>query len=164
MKIIILAESRKFEKYGRFLQTGLCHDAECSMIFLPEREKSREGLIKVIKQKAPDILLTVDLLGFEQCTLTDNIAYNLLDCKQIHLLLHEGLENEKFLNKQLSIAMFFYVQNTAYYEHLMTNYAGLPYLGKISNWQTGDSESEWRVNAEILIGIIKEVMEACHLH
>ena len=83
---------------------------------LNERFENRVGfsviplqgdLIGKIKKMNPELLLTVDLAGFDRVTLTDNIAYNLLDCKQVHVICGKTLQNEKALEKALSIAMFF---------------------------------------------------------
>lgn len=84
-----------------------------------------------IKECQTDLLITFDLQGFQYCTLTDGIAYNLLDCKQVHFLLGRDLENEKYLAKQLSIAMFFFCANQDYYEYLLEKYPEIPYLEKI---------------------------------
>ena len=56
------------------------------ILHVPEK---RMNIISEIKALQPEILITADLPGFEQCTLTDNISYNLLDCKQLHLLFHD---------------------------------------------------------------------------
>lgn len=81
-----------------------------------------------IKRKAPDLLITLDLAGFDRTTFTDGVAYNLLDCKQLHLLLREGLEQETLLKKPLSIAMFFACAGETYAGYLRRNYPDIPWL------------------------------------
>ncbi len=66
------------------------------------------NLNSTIKSKEADVLLTIELARFDRVTLTDNISYKLLDCKQIHSVLHAYLGNEHFLNKIHSITMFFW--------------------------------------------------------
>ena len=55
-----------------------------------------------------DLIITFDLVGFEQTTLMGGISYNLVNSKFVNFLLHENLQNEKYLSKQLSLSMFFY--------------------------------------------------------
>jgi hypothetical protein len=127
---------------------------------------SRIGLNKVfgqLKEVSPDILITSDLAGFEQATLTDNLSYNLLDCKQIHLLFHEHLQNERFLEKPLSIAMFFYCLGDAYYQYLSGTYQNLPYLQKINGWKEGTDEACCMDNAEVISSIVSDVSKKCKL-
>ncbi|MCM1542994.1 MAG: hypothetical protein NC121_17280 [Blautia sp.] len=123
-----------------------------------EKQKNLIGEIKALR---PDLLITADLSGFEQCTLTDNVSYNLLDCKQLHLLLHEKLPNEQYLKKQQSIAMFFYCAGSAYYEYLHKYYPHLPYLKEMPGWQFERNEKAVNKNAEILYGVFLEVLHEC---
>lgn len=47
-----------------------------------------------------ELVLTVDLLEFEQRTLTNNLSYNIMDCKQVHLLLGKPATGESCLRRQ----------------------------------------------------------------
>lgn len=120
-------------------------------------------ILREVKAFRPDILVTVDLQGFEQCTLTDNLSYNLLGCKQIHLLLHDRLRNERCLDKQLSIAMFFYCAGHDHYEYLCNRYPNLPYLKELSGWQAGRNAGAAEQNAELLYGVFREVLRECRI-
>ena len=95
------------------------------------------------KMEAKDLLVTFNLSGFEQQTLTGGIFYNLLDCKQIHILLEEHLPCEEKLSLPLSISMFFFCKGQAYYEYLLNTYPDIPYMGKIDEW---DDEGDTLVN------------------
>ncbi len=71
--------------------------------------KGKEDILSEIKGFDPDLLMTWNLEGFEMCTIMDAIAYNLLHCRQLHLLSGTGWnteENRKILTKQLSLTMF----------------------------------------------------------
>lgn len=117
----------------------------------------------VVKAEA-DLFVTFNLQGFEQSTLTDGIAYNLLNCRQIHILLDTQVSNEQFLSKQLSIAMFFYCVDTAYCEYLGKQYPDIPYLKEIHGWRCVEAEvRDTEENAGILCNIIREVAEICHI-
>lgn len=151
IRIVII--SSPYTEQAAFFQRfreKLEREEGAEVIFLPYDAKERKDLIGDIKALSPQLLITTDLSGFEQCTLTDNISYNLLDCKQLHVLFHENLPNERYLKKQLSISMFFYCAGTAYYGRLRRQYPDLPYLEELSGWKNGTSEETAQENAEVL--------------
>jgi len=59
-----------------------------------------------LKKKKIDLLVTYNLAGFELSTLTDGLAYNLLDCRQFHFIENDDCNNSEFLRKQKSVNMF----------------------------------------------------------
>ena len=70
-------------------QRILCRNQNHSLIVVQYDSRKERDVCGKVKKEAPDLLITTNLWGFEQCTLTDNLALNLLNCKQIHLLLHK---------------------------------------------------------------------------
>ena len=116
-----------------------------------------------IKAGAPDLLVTFNLEGFQNSTLTDCVSYNLLDCKQVHVILNDNLPNERFLQKQLSISMFFYCTVKRYYEQLKNAYHDIPYLKLLEGWQRGTEESAWKHNAALLAAAVEDVARVCGL-
>jgi hypothetical protein len=162
MKIAIVCDEKsifKKEGFRRRLEDG----TGCEMVWLDAAKTGVNRLFGQLKELSADILITTDLLGFEQATLTDNLSYNLLDCKQIHLLLHEHLKNESLLKKQLSIAMFFYCMGDTYYQYLSGTYQNLPYLQKITGWKEGTDAACCVDNAEVISGIIRDVIRQCKM-
>lgn len=115
------------------------------------------------KEELYDIIMTFDLYQFNKTTLTDNISYNLLPCKQIHIITKDNLPNEKYLEKQLSISMFFYCMDSKYYHYLLEKYPDIPYLKEVKGWKSSDDEKSAETNANILSEIIEEVMQICHM-
>ncbi|MBQ0027008.1 MAG: hypothetical protein KBS96_00245 [Lachnospiraceae bacterium] len=103
-----------------------------------------------LKEYGPDILISYNLAGFELCTLTDSVSYNLLDCKQIHWIEKKDCENEKYLNKVLSIAMFFATESASVYEYISETYDTIPALYNYSEHK-GDN-----VIAKAVVDIIRE--------
>lgn len=165
MKVVIVAKEQSiFEKYSELFKEEIEQSLECQVTYLFQNGRGRGKMIGAIQNASPDILLTVDLEGFEQCTLTDNISYNLLNCKQIHLLLHEGLENEKYLSRQLSIAMFFFCAGDAYFSYLESTYSQLPYLKEIAGWKPAMDKDSAKADAKALCSVLKEVRKECRLH
>ena len=161
-KLIIVSEQTMKPVYGleRF-QEKLSRAGNAEVTCMRYASGERRDIIGEIKSLHPDLLITVDLAGFEQCTLTDNISYNLLDCKQLHLLLHENLPNEPYLAGQLSIAMFFYCAGDAYYDALLRRYPNLPWLKKLPGWQNGADKLTGNHNGEILLTAFQEVLREC---
>lgn len=158
MKIMIITEQplnnicgmdefrRKLTEENKAEVSCLCYTAE-----------NAEDVFREIKSWDTELLITVDLPGFEQCTLTDNVAYNLLRCKQFHLLLHEHLPNEPYLAKPLNISMFFYCVSEVYRERLQQQYLDLPYLKVLEGWQSGEDLSAREGNAQVLYMAYEEV-------
>ncbi len=117
-------------------------------------------IIGDIRGKSVDLLVTVDLAGFDRSTFTDGVAYNLLDCKQVHLLLHRELENEKYLAKPLSIAMFFGCVGEAYGEYLLQKYPTLPWLKVLDNKYEAQIDNN---HEKETVRLIEEVLKECRL-
>lgn len=153
---------------GRCMQKGeieklmtKCFKQDRVVLF--EGNDSRQKILEKVAASSDSLLLTFDLHGFEWCTLTDNISYNLLPCKQIHIITKDKLPNEKYLEKQLSISMFFYCMDSKYYQYLLEKYPDIPYLKEVKGWKSSDDEKSAETNANILSKIIEEVMQICHM-
>ena len=104
--------------------------------------------------EAEDLLVTFNLSGFEQQTLTGGISYNLLNCKQIHILLDNNLPCEEKLALPLSISMFFFCRGQDYYKYLQNTYPEMPFLQMIDEWDDEGSA---------LADIITNVASLCHI-
>ena len=57
-----------------------------------------------IQFSGADLVVTVNLYGFEFTTLTGGISYNLWNTKFVHFLLDENLPDEKYLAHQIGRA------------------------------------------------------------
>lgn len=160
-KILVAAvlkqDSDSLDVASRFLGlAGQRENVEIGGILFSD--PGQKDIISKIKVLHPDLLVTIDLQGFEQGTLTDNISYNLLDCKQLHLLLHDQLPNEHFLSRQLSIAMFFCCAGNSYFEYLKQCYPNLPYLKVLQGWRADTGKDAEAQNAETLYRAFQEVL------
>lgn len=129
------------------------------LVWSAEKPAARED----IRKAEADLFVDFNLWGFEQGTLAGSIAYNLLDCKQIHILLDDTLPNEKQLEKQLSIAMFFYCVDAQYCQYLSERYPEIPYLKEVKGWKRTEAADAAENNAGLLCGIVEEVMRICHM-
>ena len=61
---------------------------------------------------------------------------------------------EKYLEKQLSISMFFYCADHDYYEYLLKTYPDIPYLKEISQ-NAG--------MADVMCRIVMEIAQMCNI-
>lgn len=87
-------------------QIALC-GAEIEWADTFEKTK-RQLLLGLIKKRPPDILVSYNYAGFEWATLTDGLGYNLIPCKQIHVV-DKGYTNENVArNKIRGINLFIY--------------------------------------------------------
>lgn len=113
---------------------------------------------KEVNEMGIDLVITFDLCGFNHSTLTDGIAYNLLDCKQIHFLKNRNLSNEMYLSKPLSISMFFFCFDFEYYNYLIKKCPDIPFLEVINMVA---EEDELESYAKSLYAVIEKVADAC---
>jgi len=103
------ADKERLEDMGEGLRRqleSLKNSVETDMRFIDTRSTVRNTLINQIKTIEPDILVTYNMAGFEFSTLTDGIAYNLIDCRQIHFLINDSIPNLHMLENNLSLNMF----------------------------------------------------------
>lgn len=150
MKILIITP--KANRYAEKLRDSLCKDydvrtAECDL------EKGYPH--QILSAETFDLIITFDLVGFEQTTLMGGISYNLVNSKFVNFLLHENLKNEKCLSKQLSLSMFFYCTDREYETYLREHYPDIPYLKTLQG-------SEETVEATMR-SAAEEVLAECHL-
>ena len=110
---------------------------------------------ELLSKESFDLIITFELVGFEQTTLMGGISYNLVNSKFVNFLLHENLKNEKYLSKQLSLSMFFYCAGEEYAAYLREHYPDIPYLKILQG-------SEETVEAAMRLAV-EEVLAECHL-
>ena len=119
-------------------------------------------MIGDISSQTPELLLTIDLAGFDRVTLTDNVAYNLLDCKQLHVICSGHLKNEQVLEKTLSIAMFFAIATQEKYRELVEGYPHIPWISYMESWNS--REEVYSANNVVQIAeILNDVIKECRL-
>ena len=129
------------------------------MIFFIFRKPGDEhNIMNEIRSYEPDVLITEDLEGFEMCTLTDAVSYNLIHCRQFHVIRsgvphngdlskekstyrntsggrdhEESLPNERYLGKQLSLVMTFVCTDEGMAKRLAAEYPDLPEIVKCND-------------------------------
>lgn len=153
MKIVIAQNEKGKEKLLEELKEKLLRSCPAAVVEILWDEGKGELPYEEIRKADPELFINFDLAGFEQTTLTGGVVYNLLNAKQIHILLKDNLANEKYLQKQLSISMFFYCIGHRYLEHLSRSYPDIPFLKEIG--EDG--------GADAICQAAMEVMEICHI-
>ena len=98
------------------------------------------------------VLITFDLAGFQLKTLTNNIWYNLLPCRQIHIITTCKNELMTYLNNPLSISMFFFCVTEGQKNTLSTGYENIPWLRVLNSWQ----ENPAKALSDVLTTVISE--------
>ena len=116
-----------------------------------------------IQFSGADLVVTVNLYGFEFTTLTGGISYNLWNTKFVHFLLDENLPDEKYLAHPLSISMFFFCKGTGYQKYLQKRYPLSPYLEAITGWREDAGEKAVKENAACLAALVWKAAEKCGL-
>lgn len=156
MKLILLStgmENKKMIQELKQLLSNFWNSVE-------DYTLNSENLQK-IQSAGPNLVITINLVGFEFTTLTGGISYNLWNTKFVHFILEKHLKNEVFLNKPLSISMFFYCKGRAYTEYLRERYPMLPYLEEIAGWKEGSDQNVLRDNAGKMAAVIERTAKKC---
>ena len=133
MKVLMIGSTAgKLHKAEKEIKCGLeSHGNTCAGIYREPGDV--RNIMKEIREYAPDLMITEDLEGFEMCTLTDAVSYNLIHCRQLHLLLSEDLTNERYLAKQLSLLMTFVCPDTDRAAALKDKYPDIPEITDMDN-------------------------------
>lgn len=130
MKIVFVAPEGGIIERNREEIQKLFSDAECR--FVIRNSIKPENVLAKIKEETPDLLVTENLEGFEMETLTDAVAYNLLHNRQLHMMWDIPTGYAKYLEKQLSLWMYFYAKDEACVQMLQSRYPNLPGVYEMS--------------------------------
>ncbi len=133
MKVLLIGSTAgRLHKNTKEVTEALeSHGHACTAIYRSPGDA--RNIMKEIREFAPDLMITEDLEGFEMCTLTDAVSYNLIHCRQLHLLLSEELSNERYLAKQLSLLMTFVCPDPARVAALKDKYPDIPEITTVEN-------------------------------
>lgn len=159
MKLILLASKTENVELLQELQKLLSANSQNII----EQYTLGSDNLQRVQNGGADLVITINLPGFEFTTLTGGISYNLWNTKFVHFLLKRNLKNEPVLEKPLSISMFFYCVGREYKEYLQKNYPDLPYLEEITGWDKGTDRKAAKSNAEKMAAAICEVAQKCNL-
>lgn len=126
MITVIVAPAGGFFHKNRDRISDRSEAAGNDVFFIFREKNDRRNIMSEIKSRTPDLLITEDLEGFEMCTLTDAVSYNLVHCRQMHCIFTPHPENEPYLNKQLSLVMTFVCPDETEKARLLQTYPDIP--------------------------------------
>lgn len=159
MKLILLASKTENAELLQELQKILSVNPQNTV----EQYTLGSDNLQRVQNAGADLVITINLSGFEFTTLTGGISYNLWNTKFVHFLIKRNLQNERIMEKPLSISMFFYCLGKEYKEYLQKNYPNIPYLEEITGWEKGTDRKSVRSNAEKMAAVICETAHKCNL-
>lgn len=159
MKLILLAGETENKELLRELKRILSVNPQNTV----EQYTLGPENLQRVQNAGADLVITINLSGFEFTTLTGGISYNLWNTKFVHFLIKRNLQNERIMEKPLSISMFFYCLGKEYKEYLQKNYPNIPYLEEITGWEKGTDRKSVRSNAEKMAAVICETAHKCNL-
>lgn len=87
------------------------------------------------------LLITFNLAGFQLKTLANNIWYNLLPCRQMHIITSCDNELLSYLDMPLSISMFFFCTSEEQKRTLSTHFNNIPWLKVLDFWTQNPVQS-----------------------
>ena len=88
-------------------------------------------LSQQLSLSAPDIIITLDLAGFELKTLTGECLFNTLPAKMLNIIHGDQPEYHNYISKKLSLSMLFY-DMTGHDHQLPGKYKNMRYYYPIS--------------------------------
>lgn len=159
MKLILLASKTENKELLQEFQKILSANTQN----IVRQYSPGPGNLQKIQYAGADMVVTVNLSGFEFTTLTGGISYNLWDTKFVHFLIKRNLKNEPVLDKPLSISMFFYCSGKEYKKYLQKKYPHLPYLEEITGWEKGTDFKAAKINAGKMVFAIYKIAKEYNL-
>ena len=96
---------------NQLIQLSSCPNMDSNLDFFYANTSSlekRNQLMAAISFYNPDLLVSYNLAGFELSTLADSLSYNLIDCRQFHIINKRNLPNEMYLSILRSLNLFLF--------------------------------------------------------
>ena len=157
---LILPPDKEYRELEKKLTDSL-REKGCEVLISTIGAGEKNAALIINECRECDLLIVLDMAGFEAETLTGGRYYNLMNCKQVHFLLSGWREKERYMNRPLSIAMFFYVAGQENFDRLKTEYEQLPYLKLLEGWNPSQTAGSDNVSA--IMAAVEEVCVVCGL-
>lgn len=72
------------------------------------KQSNTSAICQKLSQSSPDLIITLDLAGFELRTVTGECLLNMLPCKTCNIIWGDKPAYKEYLTGKLSLAMLFY--------------------------------------------------------
>lgn len=102
-----------------------------STVIPVSQEISPDNYMNMLVRLDADFLVTFGMAGFEWRALMEQVRYNTLFAKQIHILMGNLTHYDYYLRKEYGIQCFFFTDNEGLFEDWKRKYPLLPYFEKI---------------------------------
>lgn len=96
--------------------------------------------IAKLKELHPYAVFTIDRMGFDCKTVGDDISYNTIPCRMIHILTKAPWEYEN-LNQRYNFTMFFYCLKDEYEKEIRKNFDRIINVKSLGDVIQTDNES-----------------------
>lgn len=111
MKIVILSNTNKFPYHTQI--TKALNNTASSVLFCAyfvdiSNKTPISSISQQLSTECPDVIITLDLAGFELRTLTGESLLNMLPCKVCNIIWGDKPEYSNYLSGKLSLSMLFY--------------------------------------------------------
>lgn len=133
---------------------------EAAEMFVSETVSPDYYMNELVRLKE-DFLVTFAMAGFSWRGLMEQVRFNTLDAKQIHILIGELPQYDFFLQKEFGIHSFFFADNQKIVKNWKHKYQLVPFLKEMPALYLAErlTEEEKRLNRGNLEGVLQEVME-----
>lgn len=111
MNIIVLSDTLKFPYHNQItkaLKTIFSTNGSNAQFIDISIKTPMSELSRQLSSLPADIIITLDLAGFELRTITGECLLNMLPCKVCNILWGDKPEYNKYLTGKLSLSMLFY--------------------------------------------------------
>lgn len=116
--------------------------------------------VEELQRMDAEYLLSFAMAGFGWKTLTSQVSYNLLYAKQMHILIGDYGDYEKFLQKEYAINLFFFADNKKWTENWEERYPGIPFMERIPQLYIGKNLSALEKQEDNRI--MQQIMDTVH--
>ena len=103
--VFLLSNIKKYPEHSQYINA---FKNMITVIHADITQISTSELMKNLSASAPDVIISLDLAGFELKTLTGECLFNTLPCKILNIISGDAPEYHAFLSKKLSLSMLFY--------------------------------------------------------
>jgi hypothetical protein len=152
MNIIVLSNTLKYPYHTQIIKAlntiFFTNGSNAQIINISDQTPMSE-LSRQLSSLPADIIITLDLAGFELRTLTGECLLNMLPCKVCNILWGNKSEYDKYLTGKLSLSMLFY-DATGTDNQLPSKYPNMRYYYPTAQTISGAIDTQPTHETEVL--------------
>ncbi|MCL2252813.1 MAG: hypothetical protein FWC09_00035 [Lachnospiraceae bacterium] len=137
-KCVIVSNHGRNDIYIEEMEKCLSGNGFAVMVIKYSDSMPGHKMYQKIEKEDPELVITLDLAGFNLRTDTDYIAYVNLSCPNLHFLTDaDTADTYECLGGTLSVAMFFFCLNPETYRYISISYPQVPCVKLVANCEEG---------------------------